>query len=439
MFLGASRLKRPALVFLVLALASISLVSCGYSKSSYYKPPSGSSTRVVVSQDVNSSFSFGGLRIINAQNDTFLRVGEISAGNTPGLMTLSPTRATLLAFDSSTNTVQVVDTVTEQNLGRIQLPGPTTSMVVPSTTTMGYAAVPGAPMPPTYPAGAIISMDLTTGAITTIGVPSAQTVISNGNGTLLLAFSNDSNSVSVISPLLAVGPIDVGCDNLAASAACTVVPGFDRPVNGFINGSTAYILNCGLECGGTQASVQILDLSTVPPTVGAKVDVDAATSGFLSGSTLYVAGTSPTNNACTGQTTAATICGRLNLVDLGSMTVTGSVVVPDGYHDRMDLSVNGQLFIGSRTCTNVGNVNNPDGEVRGCLAIFDTTVPGNTTAVIPPDNGDVTGLQSFTSYNKEYVTQGGELRIYDTTTNVLQTTQITIVGDAVDVKAIDFF
>jgi hypothetical protein len=210
-------------------------------------------------------------------------------------------------------------------------------------------------------------------------------------------------------------------------------------VSALFSGSTAYILNCGPECGGTQASVQVLDLSTTPPTPGASVAVDGATAAFLKGSTLYVAGQSPTNNACTGQTTAATTCGRLDIVDLGSMTVSDTVVIPDGFHDRIDMSVNGQLFVGSHTCTSIGNVNNPSGEVRGCLAIFDTTQAGNTTAIIPPDNGDVTGLQSFTSYSKEYVVEGGNLRIYDTTKDVLQKTQLVIVGQPIDVKAIDFF
>jgi hypothetical protein len=36
--------------------------------------------------------------------------------------------------------------------------------------------------------------------------------------------------------------------------------------------------------------------------------------------------------------------------------------------------------------------------------------------VIPPDNGDVTGLQSFASTRYvEYVAEGGRLRVYDTT------------------------
>jgi hypothetical protein len=209
------------------------------------------------------------------------------------------------------------------------------------------------------------------------------------------------------------------------------------------DGSTAYILNCGAECGGTQTSVQILNMTTTPPTPGASVPVDGATIGVLSGSTLYVVGNSPTNSACTGEATAATSCGRLDLVDLNSMTVTGSAVITDGYHDRIDMGNGGQLFIGSMDCTNVGNVNNVAGEVRGCLTIYNTT---NGSVVIPPDNGDVTGLQSFTSRFVEYVAEGGNLRVYDLYTDALlppnqyvETGTIIIPGFITDVKAIDFF
>jgi hypothetical protein len=120
----------------------------------------------------------------------------------------------------------------------------------------------------------------------------------------------------------------------------------------------------------------------------------------------------------------------------------GSVVITDGYHDRIDLGLNGQLFIGSHTCTNVGNVNNVTGEVRGCLSIYNTL---NGNVVIPRDNGDVTGLQSFTTRDVEYVAEGGNLRVYDTLTDTLlensfiSTGTITITGFITDVKAVDFF
>jgi hypothetical protein len=68
--------------------------------------------------------------------------------------------------------------------------------------------------------------------------------------------------------------------------------------------------------------------------------------------------------------------------------------------------------------------------------------------VIPPDNGDVTDLQSFSSRYVEYVAEGGNLRVYDTTKDVLLdeenngvtiTGTVAINGVVIGVKAIDFF
>jgi hypothetical protein len=428
-------LKKSALLYAVLVIAALGLVSCnkgayGGGGAQITKPPSGLTERVLASQSASTPTASPGLIIVNGFNDTVGR-GGISAGSSPTLMETSPERATLLAFDSATNKVEVVSTTKETTTGSIQLPGPTTSIAVPQSG-VGYAAVPSAPLNGSSP-GAVVEMNLTAGGITaTIGVPNAQTVIANPSAAQLLVFSNDSDAVTIVSPLL----LNTG------SPVTVTVPGFDRPVYGIYSGSIAYILNCGAECGGTQASVQILNLATTPPTAGALVPVDGATIGFLNGPVLYVAGNSPANSLCTGQTTAAKTCGRLDTVDLGSMTVTSSAVITDGYHDRIDMGLNSQLFIGAHTCTNVGNVNNVTGEVRGCLSIYNVN---NLSVVIPPDNGDVTGLQSFTTRYVEYVAEGGNLRVYDTITDVLLDTDfistgtIVITGVITDVKAVDFF
>lgn len=441
MLLGASRLKRVALVLVVLVLAGISFLSCGYS-SSYYKPPSGLSTRVLASQSVSSPTALPSLVIIDGQNDTLPRAARISAGSSPGLMAITPNRTTLLAFDSVSNSVGIVNAQRESFTGSIPLGGPTTSMVALSTGS-GYAAVPSATLIGSPP-GAVVVMNTTAGGVTaTIGIPNAQTVVSSPDGTHLLVFSSDSNLVTVMSPLL----VNTG------NQVTVTVPGFDQPVYGVFSadGSTAYILNCGPECGSTSASASVQTLNMTTLAVGPPLAVDGATIGWLSGSTLYVVGTpkasvsSPApNNSCPPTTNAKT-CGRLDIVDLGSMTVTSSAVITDGYHNRIDMSVNGQLFIGALTCTNIGNVANPQGEVRGCLSIYNTT---NAAVVIPPDNGDVTGLQSFTTRDVEYVAEGGNLRVYntlidallvETTNNITETGTIIITGQIIDVKAIDFF
>jgi hypothetical protein len=442
---------KVALLPALLVAASFSLVSCGGGGPSIAKPPSKVTTRVLASQNVASPTAFPGLVLIDGEIDTRVRAAEIGAGSSPGLMAISPDRTTLVTFNSVINSwsAAIANTATETETGSIVLPGPTTSMVV-LNTGFAYAAVPSAPFngPGAPPPGAVEAMRIASQSniAATISVPDAQTLVSSPDGTQLLVFNN-SPAVTIVYPEL------VNTNNPDTAT----VSGFDSPVYGVfsVDGGTAYILNCGAQCGGTQASVQVLNMGTTPPTlVGAAIPVNGATIGFLSGSTLYVAGKgTPTGPLCASiagaATTAAQYCGTLDLINLTTMqdpyynNPASEIGITDGYHDRIDMSVNGQLFIGSNGCTNVGNVYNPSGEVRGCLSIFNTT---NATVVIPPDNGDVTGLQSFTTRDVEYVAEGGNLRVYDTLIDSLippndfiETGTILITGYIVDIKAIDFF
>jgi hypothetical protein len=460
MFLGARRLKNRLLALVVGLCTAVSCVSCGSSKST--AKASGLPERLLASQGVSTTGTFPGLVIINGTNDTLPRIAPISAGNGPRMMAISPSRNIIAAFDPSTNSVHAVDTTKETDIGNgngVQLPGPTSSFVVPTANQIGYAAVPSATVNGFAFVGAIEQMNFSNGSISTIAVNSAQTVVSNSTGTQLLVFSGDSDSVTVLNPLVAVPPVDTSCYTNPPNAVCTIVPGFDRPVFAVINNNTAYILNCGPQCGGTpfngtnvvkcgpnnavivQACVSVFDLPSL--TVTQTIPVDAATMAVLDNSTLYVAGTSPANHACTGQTTKSNSCGRLDIVNIGTGKVIGTAVITDGYHDRMDLNVYNQLFIGSRDCTNIGDANNPNGEVRGCLTIFNAS---NGSIVIPPDNGNVDGLQGLTTRHIEYVAEGGNLRVYSTDTDALYINSdflpqgtVDIVGYVGDVKAIDFF
>ena len=450
MSLGACRLKRRILVLLVGLWVSLGFSSCGgYNKPK--NPPSGLPDRVLASQGVTATFSFGGLVILDGYNDTIPGVARLQAGSSPGLVVVSPTRNIAATFDASSSNVYAVDTFRETGIGNVRLPGPTSSMVFHTAQPIGYAAIPTATVNGFSFVGAVDILDFVRSQLTTIAVTNAQTVIANSNGAQLLVFSNDADSVTVLSPGSSVPPVDLSCLSGTVNPVCTVVPGFDRPAWAVVSGNTAYILNCGAECGGVQASVQTLDLTTLA--VGPPVFVNGATIGLLNGSQLFVAGNgTPTGPLCTSipsaATTAATYCGTLDIVDLGTMTdpyynnPSAEIAITNGFHDRIDMTTNGQVFVGSHDCTNVGNVGNPNGEVRGCLSIYRTA---DNSVVIPPDNGDVNGLQGFTTRNVEYVAEGGNLRVYDTTRDVLLINDflpqgnIDIVGYVGDIKAIDFF
>ena len=279
-------MKRSFALALVAVWMAWGLVSCG----SYSNKPgsSGLTERVLASQGVTSTSTFGGLVFVNGSNDTLARVGEISVGSSPGLMAISPTRNTVAAFDAASNGVVAASTVAESSIGRVQLSGSTSSFVIPSAALTGYAAVPTATVTGYSFTGAVEAMNFSAGSVTTtIAVANAQTVLANSTGSQLLVFSSNSSVtsdyVTVLNPGSAVPPVDTSCLT-PPNQVCTVVHGFDQPVYAVINGNTAYVLNCGPQCNGTQASVAVLDLGSL--TITATIPVDGATWALLSGSTL---------------------------------------------------------------------------------------------------------------------------------------------------------
>lgn len=417
-----------ALILSSLILATLVLASCGTAPNTQ-TGGSGLKLRIVVSQSVASLLSAPGVVLIDALLDVRARVATISAGNNPGLLLVTPDKKTTIAFSVIDTRLNYVNNTNEASSGSTLLPGFTESLVVSPDSATLFAAVPTAPVTGQSP-GAIQLVNLSTNMIyATVPVPSVRYLAVSHNGNRVLAFSDNQNYTSVITPA------NVG----TSTPAVVTVGGFDRPVAGFFSSddNIAYILNCGSECGGSVASLQTLDLVTNTP--GTPLPVDAASTGLLNGNTLYVVGTPTTSpaNSCTGQTTAATTCGRLTVVDVSQMTVTTSgIVITDGYHNRISLGPNGLLFIGARTCTNITGI--APAEIRGCLSVFNTATLAVT---IPPQTGDATGFQPIPNRNVMYLTQGGELWIYDTGTGtpVLQVLppQIDISGDAVDVKLID--
>lgn len=446
-------MKRAAVVVLILTAASLLLVSCG--KSSTPSPStSGLKFRALVSQDVSSIASSPGLIIIDASNDLRANRPAIGGGALflPGEMVVSNDRKITVTISDTNDSVDVTDNTKESSTGTTNLPGTTESLVISPDNTIGYAAMPNAPVAGGGSAGAIALVNLTTaGTPATLPIPGVKYLAQSGDGSKILAFSDNTDlaqpanvqTVTIVSPFNIVsGPKNATCNPAPPNpVVCQYVTGFDHPVAGFFSSDNtqAWILNCGPECGGAVASIQSLDL--VHLTAGPPTPIPGgATVGLISGQTMYVAGNPPvgSNDCAGGPTTAATTCGRLTLVNLATLpsaAIQPSDVIPDGYHNKLGISGDGQLFVGSRNCTNIVPVN-AGSEQRGCLAILDTNTG---KLVIPPDNGDVTGLQPITNRTVFYVVEGGEVRIYDTTTDKIYTvTSIDIFGNAIDVKLIDF-
>jgi hypothetical protein len=432
MLCGVPGLKRALSSIAALVFAAVSFVSCGGYGSAYKTTASGFGFRAFVSNPLQPvrGAAFPVLNIVDAAKDSYtgLPVSLVGTSAFPGLMALSPNLKNTLVFSSTGNTISVVDNAGEtlaqssgSPLPAITLLGPTESMSIWIDSATAFIAVPGAVVAGQSP-GAVELLGFLSGSTSAevvIPVASAHYLVQSHGGDSILVFSDNSQCgssqcITLISPSF----IGSSTDPRTAIASNS----FDHPVWGVFSNddSTAYIFNCGPECGGTTASISILDFTQSPPAVTSTIPVPAATYGLLNGTTLYVAGT-PSGIACPSGVLDTT-CGGLTTIDTGSLMVTAPVTISAGYHNRMAIGANGQLFIGGRgTCSN-------------CLSIFDTA---SSKVVFATDNGDVTSIEPITDRHVVYVCQNGQLRVYDTTTDQLQALQIAIVGQAIDVKLVD--
>jgi hypothetical protein len=475
-FLG---LKKILILLMWLLPGSLMWLSCGGSTPSSAAKTSGLKYRAFISNSVSAGSLSAGVYIVNAEDDLRGTASAVSAGNSPGMMVVTPNLAQTLVFSgngtqSSDNQFSIISNATESNAAHLALPGMTESFVVSPDSATAYVALPTAPVIGQSP-GFVEAIALGSGSVSgQVGVPAVHYLSIDNGGNRILGFSDNSDYVSVITPS------QIGIGN-----AVTTIGGpsiFDRPVTAFFSSddTTAWVLSCGAECGGSQASLE--QYSFASNSVVASVPLcttdqsnNTQCSGsvaLINGSTMYVAGTpySPAGDPsllCPAGTTMAQYCGQLLIVNLSNMSVTNAapIIITDGYHNRIALGPNGQLFIGARTCTEIiAPVPPPAGaEVRGCLSIYNTLTNAVGTnpaggVLVPPENGDVTGLQPISvrgSNMPQYVVyviqgqgvpQGGSLFIYDTTIDALENNPnntnnpgqiFGLVGNFVDVKTVD--
>lgn len=430
-------------------------LSCG-STNAPSTQTSGLKYRAFITSNVSSGTSVAGVDILDAQNDIFPGVNPIAAGNTPEMMLVTPNRAQTLVFSGSgtqfsDNQLTFINNTSEQSAAHLTLPGMTESIVVSPDSSAAYVAVPTATVIGQSP-GIVEAVALGSGIGSVTGqvdVPAVRYLSINNSGNRVFGFSDNSDFVAVITPS------QIGIGNALTSIGGPGV--FDRPVAAFFSSddNTAYVVSCGAECGGTQAGLQQFNLTTntlvasTPACVSSTTQCGASVA-MVDGSTMYLAGSyanpSATQPCTPAQTLFTVTCGVLTIVDLTTMqpTATG-IAITDGYHNRIVLGANGQLFVAAVACTEAAGVS-------GCLSIYNTTgvAVGSVPplgVLIPSANGDVTGLQPIATRQVVYVVQGGSLYIYDTTNDALEYNPhdpnnpgqiFGLVGYFIDVKTIDF-
>jgi hypothetical protein len=196
----------------------------------------------------------------------------------------------------------------------------------------------------------------------------------------------------------------------------------DHPANAVFADDNHFLqLNCGPECGGTQASVIGTTLTNAgASTLSTPLALSGATAGLFSGTTAFIAG-SPT----TGLN-----AGTLQVVNAVGLSAGAPISISDGRHGVMALTSNGKLYIGATGCT-LGALN-AQNQRQGCLTIFDTStlVVSKILVDATRPTGDVTALALVPGRSVIYVAHGGVLDIFDTTTSAISTTAIrpTIPG-----------
>jgi uncharacterized membrane protein len=225
---------------------------------------------------------------------------------------------------------------------------------------------------------------------------------------------------------------------------------FDRPVKAVFSadGSTAYVLNCGPECGGTTASISILPISPMifspgqssgllPSTTTMKTlpIPGGASNALVDSSTMYVVGQQP--KTISGQTFYA---GNLTVVNLANFSISNSAVsisdgVPGGV-SRMIEADDNTLWIGMRQCTNGVRFETGAAGGYGCLTMYNTST--NQVVMIEPYLGDATGIAAVTGLHKIYTAEGGQVYIYSTVDgSALNNEFVTVTGTAWDVAYMD--
>jgi hypothetical protein len=219
---------------------------------------------------------------------------------------------------------------------------------------------------------------------------------------------------------------------------------FDRPVKAVFSndGSTAYVLNCGQECGGAVSSVSLLPVGPIlftPNQTSGKLPVTGsvttipvpggASNALIASSTMYVAGQELLPDGL--------FAGNLTTVNLTNNTAGSPVSISDGEPGAMSRIIQADdntLWIGMTKCTNGERY--AKGLPYGCLTMFNTST--GTVTMLLPYQGDATGIAAVTSLHKIYVAEGGQLYVYSTTNGTAFNNQyVTVTGTAYDVAYMD--
>jgi len=394
-------LKRSAFLLVLCSVAT--WCACGGGSSSTPNTSVNPNLSHIKDRVFVSNYFSGNIQVVDATQNA-ISFTTIGSGAGASNMIPSPDKKTTLVINQTAGNITPISNATEFLVAgattSIAIAGFTESVALASDNKTGYAAIRNFNNGVGVALGAVQKFDYTTGTVSsTIPVPAARWLALNHAGNKLLVMSDTTDTVMLID-LSATTP---------APVALTAT--FSRPVAAFFStdDSTAYVVNCGPECGGIQAGISEFTFSS--NSITRTVNLSSARVATVNGTTMYVAG-SPSGSGGTAQS-----------VDLGAFTASAPVTIGNG-QKYVIKNLASKVWIGSINCG-----------AGGCLSLWDPS--GTAVTVDDPvggqaSKGDVTGFDLITSSNRMFVAEGGELRVYDLNLKE-EATNMDVVGRAYDV------
>lgn len=470
--------------------AAVALAGCGATNyvDGRQPPPSKLLNRVMIAVQNPNTLNQGALEIVDAYYDERSgyngKPGAFSIAGFRGSLPISiqnlPEEQIGAVYSPGDGSLSLVDYQKEKVSGSASgLPGDSSSIYITRNQQWVFAA--------NQSSQELTIVNQTNHAAISLGLPGIYRVSVNPGGSLALAFAQNSNFVyyprqltTAQSLAFSGGPgtwpsAAVDCEPQNAPTWClfqaqspdtvdktgnyTGAPLiFDRPIKAVFSGdgSTAYVLSCGPECGGVTASVSLLPVAPLVFAVGQSSGLlpcnsapcantaasplrsipipGGASNALVDSSTMYVVGQEP--EVIGGQTYFG---GNLTVVNLTSLTASAPVSISDGLPGGISRMVEGDdntLWIAMQQCANgVRYATNAPGGY-GCLTMYNTAT--QKVVLIEPYLGDATGVTAITGLHKIYTAEGGQVYIYSTVDgSAINNEFVTVTGTAWDVAYMD--
>jgi hypothetical protein len=473
-------------------LVAAGLAGCG--KTTYFAgrqlPPSGLSNRVLIAIQNPSTFTKGELQIVDAYYDIRSgytgQPGSFSVAGFGGALPITiqsmPEEQEGAVYGSGDGSLTMANYQSEKTTGTISgLNGQSASVFATRNGQFVFAA--------SQTSRVFTVVNKGNGSSYPLSLPGVYRVSVNPGGTMAIAFVQNSNYAYYPHQLTTAqslsysgGPSTwpkaaVDCEPQNSPGWCLFqaqspdqvdVTGnyygaplvFDRPVKAVFSadGSTAYVLNCGPECGGTTASVSLLPVAPMIFPLGQPSGIlpcnaapcsnthavpivnipiaGGASNALVTTSTMYVVGQRMMPDGYFG--------GFLTVLNLSNNTIVPStsgspnpVSISDGMPgavSRMLQADDNTLWIGMTKCNQGERFYN--NQPYGCLTMYNTST--NKVVLLEPYAGDATGIAAVTGLHKVYSAQGGQVYIESTKNGAAIDNQyVTVTGTAYDVAYMD--